>query len=58
MVLDAAQLQPLVRMHDADEGITEVKYSPDGGPRMLAVASRDMRIYLYSVMHSYALHAR
>lgn len=58
LVVDGASLQPLVRIDDAKEGIEEVKFSPKGGPRMLAVGSRDLKIYVYSVMNAYQMMSR
>ncbi|CAD7702032.1 unnamed protein product [Ostreobium quekettii] len=57
-VLDASTLQPLVRLRDAAEGISELKYSPPGGPRVLAAGSNDLRVYLYGVDRGYELVCR
>jgi WD40 repeat protein len=57
-ILDADTLQPLVQLRDAKEGVTEMKYSPPGGPQTLAAASNDLKIYLYRVSRNYQLIGR
>lgn len=57
-VLDADTLQPLVHMYDSREAIDELKYSPRGGPGILAAASHDSKIYLYRVSRGYQLIGR
>ncbi|KAJ9507961.1 hypothetical protein QJQ45_021288 [Haematococcus lacustris] len=63
-VLDAATLQPLKVMLepgaqvDAQPHVDELKYSPAGGPAMLAAGGRDMTIYLYSAAADYQLVAK
>jgi hypothetical protein len=57
-ILDADTLQPLVHMHDSRESIDELKYSPRGGPGILAAGSHDLKIYLYRVARGYQLIGR
>ncbi|GFH16043.1 uncharacterized protein HaLaN_12389 [Haematococcus lacustris] len=57
-VLDAATLQPLKVMLEPGAQVDELKYSPAGGPAMLAAGGRDMTIYLYSAAADYQLVAK
>lgn len=57
-ILDGKTLQPLVHMYDSKESIDELKYSPRGGPGILAVGSHDLSIYLYRVARGYHLIGR
>ena len=57
-ILDAVSLQPLVRIHNCRECISELKYSPPGGPQILAVGCHDLHVYLYTVANGYHLKAR
>lgn len=57
-ILDADTLQPLVQRFDSKEAIDEVRYSPAGGPKILAAASHDLKIYLYKADRAYQLIAK
>lgn len=57
-ILDGESLQPLVQVHHSKECIGELKYSPPGGPQVLAVGSNDLKIYLYNVKKGYQFIAR
>ncbi|GFR50670.1 hypothetical protein Agub_g12921 [Astrephomene gubernaculifera] len=59
-VMRCDTLQPLVHRHDvaSKQAIPELKYSPHGGPRMLAAAAADLTIYLYRADRNYQLTAK
>eukprot|EP01025_Chloroclados_australasicus_P047988 TRINITY_DN5422_c1_g2_i1.p1 TRINITY_DN5422_c1_g2~~TRINITY_DN5422_c1_g2_i1.p1 ORF type:complete len:423 (+),score=32.36 TRINITY_DN5422_c1_g2_i1:23-1291(+) len=55
MILDAETMQPLMQRKHSCEAIDELKYSPPGGPKLLAAGSHDLKIYIYKVMDAYEL---
>eukprot|EP00210_Caulerpa_lentillifera_P000626 g605.t1 len=55
LILDIESLKPLMRFKQNNEGISVLKFSPPEGPGVLAVASRDMKIWLYNTRSHYQL---
>ncbi|GLC70429.1 hypothetical protein PLESTF_000972700 [Pleodorina starrii] len=56
-VMRSDNLQPLVHRQDvaSKQAIPEMKYSPVGGPRLLAAACSDAHIYIYRADKNYQL---
>ncbi|EFJ49062.1 hypothetical protein VOLCADRAFT_90304 [Volvox carteri f. nagariensis] len=56
-VMRSDTLQPLVHRQDvaSKQAIPEMKYSPVGGPRLLAAACSDANIYIYRADKNYQL---